>query len=98
MPTQLTRVNLTLPDEVIRVLDRMGKVTGAGRATVIREWLIEGAPMFADMATAMELATKNNIDAFKVIGDSLGKLSEDAGQLSLEMKSKRRAGMRKRVK
>ena len=98
MPSLNTRVNLTLPDEVIRVLDRMGKVTGAGRATIIREWLIEGAPMFQEMATAMEMATQKNIDAFKVIGDSLGQLSEQAGQLSLDMKRTRRAGMRKRNK
>ncbi len=98
MPRQNTRVNLTLPDDVIAVLDRMGKVTGAGRATIIREWMVEGAPMFAEMATAMELATQKNIDAFKVIGESLGHLSNSTGQLSLEIKKQRRAAMRKRVK
>ncbi len=98
MPSQNTRVNLTLPDDVIAVLDRMGKVTGAGRSTIIREWLVEGAPVFAEMATAMEMATKKNIDAFKVIGDSLGQLSNSAGQLSLDIKKQRRAAMRKRVK
>jgi hypothetical protein len=98
MPSQHARVNLTLPDDVIRVLDRMGKVTGAGRATIIREWLVEGAPMFAEMATAMELATQKNIDAFKIIGDTLGQLSSSAGQLSLDIKKKRRAAMRKKAR
>jgi hypothetical protein len=98
MPNVHTRVNLTLPDDVVAVLDRMGKVTGAGRATIIREWLIEGAPMFAEMATAMEMATRKNIDAFKVIGDTLGHLSNSAGQMSLDIKKQRRAAMRKRVK
>lgn len=98
MPSQLTRVNLTLPDDVIRVLDRMGKVTGAGRATIIREWMIEGAPMFAEMATAMEMATRKNLDAFKVIGDVLGDMSEQTGQMSLDIKKKRRAAMRKKAK
>ncbi|WP_146092239.1 ribbon-helix-helix domain-containing protein, partial [Xanthomonas vasicola] len=41
MPSEQTRVNLTLPADVVAVLDRLGKVTGAGRATIIREWLIE---------------------------------------------------------
>jgi hypothetical protein len=76
----------------------MGKVTGAGRATIIREWLVEGAPVFAEMATAMELATQKNIDAFKVIGDTLGQLSTSAGQLSLDIKKKRRAAMRKKAR
>lgn len=98
MPSQNTRVNLTLPDDVIVLLDRMGRVTGAGRATIIREWMVEGAPMFAEMATAMELASQKNIDAFKVIGDTLGHLSSSAGQLSLDIKKQRRAAMRKHVK
>ncbi len=98
MPSQNARVNLTLPEDVIAVLDRMGKVTGAGRATIIREWLVEGAPMFSEMATAMELASRKNIDAFKVIGDTLGQLSSSAGQLSLDIKKQRRAAMRKRAK
>ena len=92
------RVNLTLPPEVVRVLDRIGKVTGAGRATIIREWLTEAAPQLAEMARAVELASRKNIDAFKVISDTLGELSDTAGQLSLDIKKQRRAAMRKRVK
>ena len=93
-----TRVNLTLPDDVIAVLDRMGKVTGAGRATIIREWLSEAVPQLSEMARAMELASQKNIDAFKVIGDTLHELSESSGQLSLDIKRTRRAAMRKRPK
>jgi metal-responsive CopG/Arc/MetJ family transcriptional regulator len=96
MPTKLTRVALSLPDEVIAVLDRMGKITGAGRATLIREWLIEGLPMFQQLADAMEMASQQNIDAFKVMSESLEKASNLTGQLSLEMKKDRRAAMRKR--
>lgn len=92
------RVNLTLPPEVCRVLDRMGKVTGAGRATIVREWLIEAAPQLDEMARAMELASKKNIDAFKVIGDTLNELSQQSGQLSLDVKRERRKAMRKRAR
>jgi predicted DNA-binding protein len=98
MPSQNTRVNLTLPDEVIAVLDRMGTATGTGRATIIREWLIEALPQLQEMARAIELARAKNIDAFKVIGDTLSKLSEQSGQLSLDIKKQRRAAMRKRPK
>jgi predicted DNA-binding protein len=98
MPSQQTRVNLTLPDELIALLDRMTKVTGAGRATIIREWLIGFTPELAGMTQALELASKKNIDAFKVMGDVLNNASMEAGQLSLDMKNKRRAAMRKKVR
>lgn len=95
MAHQRNRVNLTLPDEVVRILDRLGKVTGAGRATIIREWLIEGAPMFDQMATAAEQAVNRNYDALKVMADVLRDTSQAADQLQLDMRRQRRAAMRK---
>jgi hypothetical protein len=59
---------------------------------------VEGAPMFAEMASAMELASKKNLDGFKVIADVLGDMSAEVGQLSLDIKKKRRAAMRKKVR
>ena len=96
MPSRLHRVNLTLTPEVVAVLDRMGKHTGAGRATIIREWLVEGLPHLALLADAMEMAAKKNIDAFKVMGDALKDLTNQTDQIQLEIKSTRRAAMRKR--
>lgn len=98
MPSRNTRVNLTLPDEVIDVLDRMGKATGAGRATIIREWLIEGLPQFAQLADAIDLAAQKNIDAFTVMAKTLNEAARGADQLALDMKATRRAAMRKRPK
>lgn len=98
MPSQLTRVNLTLPDELIDALDRMGKVTGAGRATIIRELLIEGLPGLVSMADALEMAAKQNVDAFKVIADVMRDVAHEAGQMELDIRKKRRAAMRKRAK
>ncbi|MCB0074371.1 MAG: ribbon-helix-helix protein, CopG family [Caldilineaceae bacterium] len=95
MSIRNTRVNLSLPDEVVRVLDRMSKVTGAGRATIIREWLIEGLPHFVEMATAMEMAQQRNIDAFKVVSTTLRDLTDRTSQIELDLK-KHRAAMRKR--
>jgi hypothetical protein len=96
MPSRHHRVNLTLTSEVVAVLDRMGKHSGAGRATIIREWLIEGLPHLELLADAMEMAAKKNIDAFKVMSDTLKDLTNDADQMQLEIKSARRAAMRKR--
>ena len=93
------RVNLTLPEETIRVLDRMSAVTGAGRATIIRQWLEEAGPQLAEMATAMERATQGNVDAaLRMLGRTLDTASSDAQQLSLNIKSDRRKAMRKRSK
>ncbi|MEQ7784587.1 hypothetical protein [Xanthomonas hortorum] len=89
-------MNLTLPPEVVDVLDRLGKVTGAGRATIIREWLIEGQPMFAEMARAAEMAHNRHVDALKVMGDVLRQTAVTTNQLELAIKAKRRAAMRKR--
>lgn len=98
MPTQLTRVNLTLPADLVAILDRMGKVTGAGRATIIREWLIEARSTLEQLTQAMELASTKNIDSFKVMADTLNEISAQSGQLSLDMKTRRRAAMRKKAK
>lgn len=98
MPTQLTRVNLTLPDDVIEALDRMGKVTGSGRATIIRELIIGNVGLLGEMAQALELASQKNTDAFTVMANSMRDVASQAGQLELDIKKQRRAAMRKRVK
>jgi hypothetical protein len=95
MPTKLTRVALTLPPDVIDTLDRLGRVTGAGRATIVREWLIEGQPMFAEMARAAEMAAQKNIDALEVMGKVLREASGQVDQLQLDITKKRRAARRK---
>lgn len=93
-----TRVNLTLPDDVIAVLDRLGAATGTGRATIIREWLSGGVETFAEMARALELAREKNLDAFKVLSDAVGEAVHSGSQLQLDIKRHRRVAMRKRAK
>ncbi len=95
MPSSNTRVALTLPPDVIDTLDRLGRVTGAGRATIVREWLIEGQPMFAEMARAAEMAAQKNIDALEVMGKVLREASGQVDQLQLDITKKRRAARRK---
>ena len=92
------RVNLTLPGDLIRVLDRMGKVSGAGRATIIREWLSEMTPQLDQLATAMELASKKKIDAFDVVNDVLRDAVAFGQQAQLDLKRGRRRAVRKRAK
>ena len=89
------RINLTLPPEVVATLDRMGAVTGAGRASIIREWLIEGHPMFSQMADALEIASTKNLDAFSVMADAVKGVAHQADQLHLDIKRTSRAMRRK---
>jgi F0F1-type ATP synthase membrane subunit b/b' len=90
------RVNLTLPEELVRVLDRMGKVTGTGRATIIRELLTEAAPGFAEMARALEMAKKKNLDAYTVLAGAIDSAVAEGSQLVLDIKKQRRAMVRKK--
>lgn len=97
MPSQNTRVNLTLPDDVIAVLDRIAGATGAGRATVVREWLIDALPALAQLAQALELAANKNTDAFLVMEKVFRELSNTTEQAELELKRHRRKARRKKT-
>lgn len=93
-----TRVNLTLPDAVIEQLDRIGAATGAGRARIVREWLVDAAPMLEGMADALELAKRNQDEALKRVGQVMAAVSQTSGQLSLDIKATRRRERRKRAR
>lgn len=94
-----TRVNLTLPPEVVSVLDRMADITGAGRSTLIREWLQDALPIFNNLAAAMESAQQNNLDALSSVSRLLQEQANSAAsgvnQLQLDI-AKRRKPMRKK--
>lgn len=92
-----TRVNLTLSDELIRVLDRMSAVTGSGRATIIRELFEEMGPQLAQMATALEHAKQGSVDAaLKHIGKTVNNAVAQSEQLQLDIKRTRRKLARKK--
>lgn len=90
------RVNLTLQDDVVEIIDRIGAVTGAGRATVIRQFLENCAPGLSMVAQASEQAAKKDIDAFTTLAKTLEQVSEEADQLSLHLKKERRKAYRQR--
>lgn len=91
-----TRVNLTLPDAVIEQLDRISVATGAGRARIVREWLVDAAPMLEGVADALELAKSNQDEALKRVGQVMASVSETSSQMSLDIKATRRRARRKR--
>lgn len=94
---QGTRVNLTLPDDVLATIDRMCALGGIGRATFIREFLTDMQGHLNGIVDAMELAKKSNIDAFKVMADTLREVSQVSSQMEIDLRKKRRAAMRKRT-
>lgn len=90
------RVNLTLTDEAVAILDRIGAVTGTGRATILREFILEALPGLVEIAQALELAQAKNMDAFSVLAKTIDKTVADAQQLSLDIKRSRRQMRRKK--
>lgn len=94
-----TRVNLTLTDDVIQVLDRMSAVTGSGRATLIREFLADSLPIFSQLADAMEAASKQSNNVLSMVSSLIQEQTSRLQQLDLEIQPKRRrAPIRKRNK
>lgn len=90
------RVNLSLPPEVVSILDRMGAVTGAGRATIVREFLIDAVPHLSELARALELAHSKNLDAFKVMTKVVRDVAAQSDQLVLDIRRSTRAARRKK--
>lgn len=93
---QGTRINLTIPPDVLASIDRMCALGGIGRATFIREFLTDMKGHLNGLADAMDLAKKNNIDAFKVMADTLREVSQASEQIEMDLRKQRRAAMRKR--
>jgi hypothetical protein len=90
------RVNLTLPPECVSVLDRIGSFTGAGRATIVRELMLEALPAFAEMARAMELAKAKDPSAYKVMSELLDSTLSAGQKVSQDIKTTRRRAMRRK--
>lgn len=91
------RINLTLPQEAARVLDRVARSSGVGRATFVREWLMQCLPQLDQLASAMELAQRGNVDAITVALGAVRDAMQVGDQVELQLKqAKRRAFMRKK--
>ena len=93
-----TRINLTLPPETVRAIDRMCEASGVGRATFIRELLVGMEGHIHGLAEAVELARQNNVDAFARMANTLREVNASSSQLELDVRRKHRAAMRKRKK
>lgn len=91
-----TRVNLTLPPELVAVLDRIGSTTGIGRASYIREMLMQSLPTFEAMAQALDQAYAQNLDAFNTLTKAVDEVRTRSDQIGLDLKSKHRRMARKK--
>ncbi len=93
-----TRINLTLPPETVRAIDRMCDASGVGRATFIRELMVGMEGHIHALAESVELAKQNNLDAFSKLSKTMRDLSDNNQQMQLDIKRTHRAAMRKRKK
>ena len=91
------RVNLTVDPVVDHLLRRMSKATGVGKATIISQWLLESLPQLEQLALAMEQAASGNIDAFNTMIGAIRSSLGDTKQLEMDVRTKRRAVMRKKA-
>jgi len=90
------RVNLTLPPEVDRVLQRLADAAGTGKASFVREWLIGMTPQLQGMAEALEAARAGQVDSLTMISKTLRSSVEHAEQAQLELGKVRRIARKKR--
>lgn len=90
-----TRVNLTLAPELVDVIDRIGVCIKKPRASVIKGWLIEGHPIWLEVAEALEAAKKNEAEGLRRVAGVLNITGSHAQQMSLDIKNTRRRLKRK---
>jgi len=90
------RVNLTLTPELDRVLGRLSAASGAGKASFVREWLIEALPVLDQLATSMEQAKAGNLDVFDSLARVMREGREQFDQVEMDLTRTRRRVARKR--
>lgn len=93
--SQGPRVNLTLPDDLDAILGRLGALTGTGKASFVRQWLIQMQPQLVEMVRALELAHSGNLDAFTVMSKAVRSAVAQGEQAELELQKVRRSARRK---
>jgi hypothetical protein len=89
------RVNLTLPPELDRLLQRVADAAGTGKASFVREWLLGMQPMLLDVAHSLEAAKAGNLDGLAMMSKTLRRAVNEGQQAELEL-SKVRAIARKK--
>lgn len=89
------RVNLTLPPDLDAILHRLGELTGTGKASFVRQWLIGIQPQLVDMVRALELAQAGNIDGLNVMAKAVRSAVSQGEQAELELQRVRRVARRR---
>ena len=90
------RVNLTLPPELDRVLQRVADAAGTGKASFVREWLLGAQPALVEMAQALEMAREGNIDGLSLMSKTMRRALDQGEQAQLELGKVRAIARKKR--
>jgi len=92
MPTPYRRLQLTLPPELDRVLEVLGRAVGKPQATVVRELLMDALPGLQGMADALVLAKEGKPqEAAQQIVDAANDASRTARQMGLDLRRRARS-------
>lgn len=93
--SQGPRVNLTLPPDLDALLGRLGDLAGTGKASFVRQWLVQMQPQLVEMVRALEMAQAGNLDALTVMAKAVRGAVAQGEQAELQLTKVRRAARRK---
>lgn len=90
MPSQKPRINLTVPDDLNDVLERLSNRLNRPKTKIITDLMIEMKPHLISMLDALEEIDKNKLMARKIAkdfgDDTLVKVTEMTAELAREVR------------
>ena len=90
MPTDMTRLMVSIPPDVEAALNRLHAVTGKPRATIIRELLGEIVPMITELSEAMEAAMRQPRANFAKLQGLIDLAAVEVRQTQLDLDAARK--------
>lgn len=85
MPSQKTRINLTLDDEVNQLFSELSQLTGTPKATFIRNIIEEMYPVLKDMRDGLVQAQQSRNSLPIALTKMASKVNEKAAYVNNEM-------------
>ncbi len=79
------RIMLSAPPELYALLERLSKAAGSSMSGLCVELLQDAMPALEAMATAIEQARDQNVDAFDTLARLLADAQIKTGEVQLEM-------------
>ena len=84
MPTQKSRLNLTLDDDVLEIITRLAKVKRKSKAGMVNELLVDMMPVLVPIVEALE-DVENKKNALPHLARMSALASQQVGVINSEM-------------